>query len=187
MGWLSDLWRYGFTAEQRRLSRAAEYYSRSIAAYEEELQRLPVDQAQRQAAQLLAAPSTIRLQRWPGPTTTDVARLTAHQQRVFGQSRRIEALQGEPYVDAAELAPYEWESSLLRIGRDSEHAYIVVRSGEETVYVVDETEDLDLAKAQRFPTLAHWVLWLNRSGELLAGRDDPAEGHQRGLKGERWR
>lgn len=172
MGWWSDLWHYGFTAGQRRLSRAAEHYSRSIAAYEEELQRLSPEEAEQQAGQLLAAPSGIRVHRWTGPITADLAGLTAHQQSIFGHARRIEALSGEPYVDAAELGPYEWGASLTRIGMDSEHAYLVIRQGEETVYVVDETEDIDLTKAQQFRTLSHWVLWLNRSSELLSSRDD---------------
>jgi hypothetical protein len=174
MSWWSDLWRYGFTAEQRRLSRATEHYSRSLAAYEQELQRLASEEARQQAALLLSAPSMIRVHRWTGRISADLASLTDHQQSIFGQVRRIEALNGEPYVDAAELGPYEGKPSLARIGLDSEHAYIVIRQGEEPVYVVDETEDLDLDQAQQFPTLSHWVLWLNRSGELLASRDEPA-------------
>jgi hypothetical protein len=36
------------------------------------------------------------------------------------------------------------------------------------VYVVDETEALDPTGAQQFQALSHWVLWLDRSGELLS-------------------
>jgi len=174
MSWLSDLWQYGFTAEQRRLSRAAERYSQSIAAYEQELEHLPLEEAQQQAARLLGAPTSIRVHTWNGPITADLASLTPHQHSILAEFRSIEARNGEPYVDAAELAPYRWDGSLVKIGVDSEHAYIVIRPGQETVYVVDETEDLDLVKAQQFRTLSHWVLWLNRSGELLSSRDEPA-------------
>jgi hypothetical protein len=77
-------------------------------------------------------------------------------------------LKGEPYLDTAELGPYEWDASLTRLGLDSEHAYILIRLGEETVYVVDETEALDPTGAQQFQALSHWVLWLDRSGGLLS-------------------
>jgi hypothetical protein len=168
MGWWSNLWRYGFTAEQQRLARAAENYARAIAAYQEELRRLTPDDAQHRAARLLAAPSRFRTYPWTGAPTANLARLTPHQQSILAQARRIEGLKGEPYLDTAELGPYEWDASLTRLGLDSEHAYILIRLGEETVYVVDETEALDPTGAQQFQALSHWVLWLDRSGGLLS-------------------
>ena len=53
------------------------------------------------------------------------------------------------------MKPYEWDSRLVQLGLDREHAYIVARPGEERVFVVDETEELNLDRAQRFPSLYH--------------------------------
>ena len=87
--------------------------------------------------------------------------------------RRIEAPSGEPYIDARELAPYEWAPEYWRLGTDSEHAIVLVRPAQETMYIFDETEPVDPDRAQRFPSVHHWLLWLHRSGELLAASREP--------------
>ena len=54
MGWLSDLWKYGFTAEQRARSRGAKRYVQAITAYEQELAGLPAPDARAQAERVVA-------------------------------------------------------------------------------------------------------------------------------------
>ena len=174
MSWLADLWRYGFTAKQRHASRAAERYAEAIRAYERELAQVPLTEARARAEGVLAAATQVRVTPADQSAAMQLGHLAPGQQDVFGRARRVQALNGEPYVDAAEVKPYEWDNRLVQLGLDSEHAYIVARPGEEAVFVVDETEELNLERAQRFPSLYHWILWLNRSSELLHELDEPA-------------
>ena len=175
MSWLSDLWRHGFTAGQRRASRAAGRYAAAIGAYERELVHVPLDEARGRAEAVLAAALHVRVTPADPVAAAQLGELAPVQQSVFSRARRIQALNGEPYVDAAEVRPYEWDGGLVQLGVDSEHAYIVTRPGAEPVYVVDETEALNLEQAQRFPSLHHWILWLNRSGELFRERSSGRE------------
>jgi len=169
MGWLADVWKHGLTPTQRALSRVVERYAAAVAAYERELATLPAAAAREHAGHVLAASPFVRGLAWAGaPAPLLAAGLTAGQLEFFRQFRRVEAAPtGEPYVDAQELAPYEWEPAYLRVGQDSEHAHLAVRPGDEVLYVVADDEPPERAPSQSFPTLYHWVLWLHRRGELM--------------------
>jgi hypothetical protein len=61
MRWFSDLWRYGFTAEQRHATRAAERYAEAIRAYERELAQIPLTEARARAEDMPAAATQVRV------------------------------------------------------------------------------------------------------------------------------
>jgi hypothetical protein len=174
MSWLSDLWRYGFTAEQRRRSRAAEHYVAAIAAYERGLAELPLAEARAEAERLLAEAKYFRVVPWEGAPEALPVDLAPSLRAVFARVRRVEAQRGEPYLDGADVGPYEWAPQYRQLGRDSEHAYVVVRPNEEMVYIFDETERPDPATAQRFNSVYHWLLWFHRSEQLLTEFAAPA-------------
>jgi hypothetical protein len=174
MSWLSDLWHYGFTPAQRKRSRAVERYVQQLGDYERTLAQVSLADARAQADHLLATPTYFRTIPWDRALEAPPVDLAPGLRTVFTSLRRIEALNGEPYIDVAELAPYQWASGYWQLGTDSEHAFLVVRPAEETVYVFDETEPPDPNRAQRFPSVHHWLLWLHRSGELLAASRNPA-------------
>jgi len=170
MGWLSDLWKYGFTADQRARSRAAERYVQALDAYERELDGLSAEHARAAAERVLAAPRFIRVVRWAVPQAPR-AELAPTIREFFRGVQRIEVPDGESYVDITELAPVEWAPGYLFLGRDGEHTHIAVRSGDEGVYVMADDVPPEQARDTVLPTVYHYVLWLERSEELLAEPD----------------
>ena len=173
MGWLSDLWKYGFTRTQRARSRGAERYAQALAAYEQELADLPAADARVAAEQVLASPRFISVFPWtvaaaPGPE------LAPTLTEFFRRIQRVEVPGGERRADAAELEPLDWAAGYLRLGADGEHAHIAVRAGDEAIYVLADDAPSDDRVESVFATVYHWVLWLERSEELLAESDPPA-------------
>ena len=172
MGWLSKLWKYGFTAQQRAQSRSAERYVQAIGAYEEEVNALSATEARARAERVLAAPRFIRVVRWPtaGPTRPDFAPVLG---AFFHTIQRVEAPDGGSCADAAKLAPLDWAPGFMGLGPDDEHAHIAVRQHDEAIYVLGD----DVAEAERIfmvlPTVYHWILYFERRAELLAEQDPP--------------
>src|SRR5687768_5051754 len=117
MGWLSDVWKYGFTAAQRARSRGVERYVQAIAAYERELAGLPAREARAAAERVLAAPGFTRGIPWrpPPPPHPELAPVLGE---FFRTIQRVEVRNGERYADLAELAPFEWGPGYLRLGTD---------------------------------------------------------------------
>jgi hypothetical protein len=172
MGWLSDLWKYGFTADQRAQSRAAERYAQAIDAYERELDGLSAEQAGAAAERVLAAPRFIRIVRRQVPQPPP-GKLAPTIREFFRGVQRIEVPDGESYVDITELAPLEWAPGYLFLGRDGEHTHIAVRPGDEGVYVMADDVPPEKARDTVLPTVYHYVLWLERGAELLTEPDPP--------------
>ena len=172
MGWLSDLWKYGFTPEQRAASRAAELYVQAIGVYERELAALTAAEAQAAAEQVLAAPRFIRATPWhdaPRPQTE----LAPTLREFFHRIRRVEGSNGDRYADIAELEPLEWAPGYLRLGTDVEHTHVAIRPGDESIYVLADDVPSDERVESVFATVYHWILWLERKEELLAEPDPP--------------
>jgi hypothetical protein len=174
MRWLSDLWKYGFTPQQRARTRGAERYAQAIRAYEKELVALSAAEARTGAERILAAPRFIRVvppSRTPHPTHPELAPAL---RAFFHTIQRIEVANGEAYADVAELTPLEWAPGFLRIGPDGEHTHLAVRPHDEAIYVLGD----DVPEAERIftvlATVYHWVLYMERREELLAEPDPPA-------------
>ena len=173
MGWLSDLWKYGVTSEQRARSRGAERYAHAIAAYEEELAALSAPEARARAERVIAAPRFIRVVPWtvPRPTHPELAPVL---DAFFRSVQRVEVPRGGAYADVTELAPLGWAPGFLYLGPDDEHTHLAVRPRDEAVYILGD----DVPDAERvftvFATVYHWVLYLERREELLSAPDPPA-------------
>ena len=171
MGWLSDLWKYGFTPTQRACGRDAERFAHALAAYEQELAALSGPDARVAAESVLAKPRFIRVVRWSAPPTPR-RELAPALRAFFGSVQRVEG--GEQELDAAEIERLEWAPGYLRLGTDSEHTHLAIRPGDEAIYVLaDDVPSADRVESV-FATVYHWVLWLERKGELLADSEPPA-------------
>ena len=167
MGWLSDLWKYGFTVEQRAASRAAQRYVRAIGAYERELALLTPAEARAAAERVLAAPRFVRATPWHDspPPRTELAPVL---REFFHRIRRVEVPEGERSVDIAELAPLEWAPGYLCLGTTGvEHTHLAIRPGDESIYVLADDVGSDECVESAFATVYHWILWLERNEELL--------------------
>ena len=172
MGWLSDLWKHGFTAAQRARSRGVERYVQGLDAYERELAALSAAAARARAEHVLGAPRFIRVVPWESPPPPR-PELAPELGAFFRRVRRVEALAGARHADAAELAPLEWDPQYLLLGPDGEHTHLAVRPGDEAVYELADDVPRDEAVEQTFATVYHWVLWLEHSEELPAEPDPP--------------
>ena len=173
MGWLSDLWRYGFTAAQRARSRGAKRYAEAITAYEQELAGLPAPDARAQAERVIASPRFIRIVPWPAPRPAR-AELAPDVGAFFGVVQRVEVPDGETCADVADLAPLEWAPGFLRLGPDGEHTHLALRPGDEAIYVLGDDVPAEERVFTVLATIYHWLLYLERRAELLAEPNPPA-------------
>lgn len=173
MGWLSDVWKYGFTAAQRARGRRAERYVHAITTYEQGLAALSATEARAQAERVLAASQRLRVVPWRS-TPPSRRELTASLGEFFRGVRCVEELSGMPSADAAELAPLAWAPGYWSLGPNDEHTHLAVRPGDESIYVLADDVSGDERVEQRFATVYHWVLWLQRDRDLLAAPDPPA-------------
>ena len=167
MGWLSDLWRYGFSTAQRRRGRAVERYLDALAAYERELAALPDTEARAEAERVLATPRFLRVTRWQSPPLPRVE-LAPSLSEFFRVMQRVEVPDREECADIAELGPLEWAPGYLYLGTDGEHTHLAVRPGDESIYVLtDDVPEEDRVESV-FSSIYHWVLWLERKESMLA-------------------
>ena len=172
MGWLSDRWKYGFTAAQRARSHAAERYVEAITAYEKELGKLSAAEARLQAERVLMAPRLLRVVPWESPPPSR-PQLAGSLDEFFRGIRCVEALRGMPRADAADLAPLGWAPGYLGLGPSEEHTHLAVRAGDESIYVIADDVPPEQRIDRVFATVYHWILWLERDQELLAEPDPP--------------
>jgi hypothetical protein len=173
MDWLSDLWKYGFTAKQRAASRDAERYSRALTAYEGELAALTPAEARAAAERVLAAPRFIRTTPWhdaPPPHTELAPVLREFFQRI----RLVEGPEAERCADAAALPLLEWAPGYLSLGTAGEHTHVAIRPGDESIYLLADDVPHDERVELVFATVYHWILWLERTEELLREPGPPA-------------
>jgi hypothetical protein len=172
MDWLSDLWKYGFTARQRAASRDAERYSQALRAYEGELAALTPDEARAAAERLLAAPRFIRTTPWHDapPPHTELAPVL---REFFQHIRLVEVAEADRCADAAELPSLDWAPGYLWLGTAGEHTHVAIRPGDESIYILADDVPADERVESVFATVYHWILWLERSEELLGDPDPP--------------
>jgi hypothetical protein len=166
MDWLSDLWKYGFTAKQRAASRDAERYSQALRAYEGELAALTPAEARAAAERVLAAPRFIRTTPWhdaPPPNTELAPVLREFLQRI----RLVEVPDAERCANAADLSPLEWAPGYLCLGTAGEHSHVAIRPGDESIYILADDVPHNERVESVFATVYHWILWLERNEELL--------------------
>ena len=168
MGWLSDLWRYGFSSTAvRTRGRAVDRYLRALEAYERELAALPAADARAAAEQVLAAPRFLRVTRRQDPPALP-PELAPTLREFFHVIQRVDVPGREEAADISDVRPVEWAPGYLYVGTDGEHTHLAVRAGDESVYVLtDDVPDDDRVESV-FHTIYHWVLWLERKESLLA-------------------
>lgn len=173
MGWLSDVWKYGFTPTQRARSRDAERFAQALAACEQELAALSALDASASAERVLASPRFIRAVSWSTPPAPR-QELAPALRSFFSRVRRVELPGGEPHADAATIEPLGWAPGYLKLGTVDEHTHLAIRPGDESIYILaDDVPGADRVESV-FATVYHWVLWLERRGELLAKSGPPA-------------
>ena len=174
MDWLSDLLKYGVTAEQRAAGRHAERVSQALEAYERELAALTPDEARAAAERVLATSRFVRTTPWrdaPPPHTELAPVLREFFQRI----RLVEVPEAGPCADAAELPPLESAPGYLCLGNTGvEHTDLAIRPGDESIYIL--ADDVPIAERVEsvFATVYHWILWLERSEELRGEPGPPA-------------
>ena len=173
MGWLSDLLKYGFTAEQRAASRASERYVQTLEAYERELASLPQAEARAAAERVLASSRFVRAaprhDAPPGHTE-----LAPALREFFDRFHRLEVPEGELCADIAELPPLDWAPGYLCLGATGvEHTHLAIRPRDESIYILADDVPIPERVESTFATVYHWILWLERKEELLAEPDPP--------------
>ena len=173
MSWLSDLLKYGFTAEQRAASRASERYVQTLEAYERELASLTQAEAQAAAERVLAGSRFVRAT----PRHDVPARhteLAPTLREFFERFSRLEVAKGGAHADIAELRPLDWAPGYLSLGATGvEHTHLAIRPRDESIYILADDVPIHQRTESTFPTIYHWILWLERTEELLAKPDPP--------------
>ena len=173
MGWLSELWKYGFTDEQRAASRAAERYVQALNAFEQEFATLTPSEARTAAERVLAAPRFVRVTPWQDAPPPN-AELAPTLREFFQRIRLVEIPESERCADVSHLVPLEWAPEYLSLGSTGvEHTHLAIRPNDESIYILADDVPIDKRVESVFATVYHWLLWLERKEELLTEPDPP--------------
>jgi hypothetical protein len=127
--------------------------------YEKEILVLSIGEAKRRCESLF---SDTRIFKCVESTTggdANIDWLAPYLRELFSRYETIEAIYGDARLGRREIAPSELDSRFIRIGTGIEHTQLVVKPGEEIVYVIDgsETTDDEL-KENSYPSIYHWLL-----------------------------
>lgn len=147
----------------------AERYCANIDQFERELATLPFEAARSRAEQLLARSTFLRTITWDSdpPVRTDLApEVGSFVHRI----RRIEAIENrdERYIDSSDISPFTWLPEYLCFGMDDEHIHVALRPNDETIYLLADDVSMKEALQSTLPTVYHWILYCDRSQELLS-------------------
>jgi hypothetical protein len=63
--------------------------------------------------------------------------------------------------------PFEWRPGRLRLGQQYEHTPLVVAPGSERILVVADDDEATAPPEREYPSVWHWVLWMERNERSL--------------------
>ena len=65
------------------------------------------------------------------------------------------------FIARSALAPHPENPAWLRIGRDGEHDWLLLRAGHDEIAVWnEEAEEADQRMAEQYPSIHHWLISL---------------------------
>ena len=138
---------------------------KAIRNLEEEIARLPVENVKAEAEQLLKDSSRFSCSKATKSLPGFIQSLGSHLVDVFGKYKSIRTVQGQVVLGWDEVGISDLNPEYVRIGKDEEFfTEIVVRKGEETIYVIDGSEKSkgDIEQ-DRYSTIYHWILYTGKS------------------------
>jgi hypothetical protein len=82
-------------------------------------------------------------------------------QALLDRYAEIHYLPDNSFVARSALAPHAEAPDWVRIGRDGEQDWLLVRAGQDEIAVWDaEADEPDQRLAERYPTIHHWLISL---------------------------
>jgi hypothetical protein len=127
---------------------------------EEELataRALSLREAEQKALTLLLDGGKYRVVEKPSATDTQYP-LGPVLRQFFSRFEKVTEIKGETSLDRSEIRPSTLREGFIKIGTDIEHAEIVARSKEDTIYVIDGTEPEGPQAEEGFPTIYHYLV-----------------------------
>lgn len=80
---------------------------------------------------------------------------------LFAKCADLKAVAGEAHLSVEDIGPSKYHHGFIRIGTDSDFVELVVEANKDPVYEVDGTESLEDLQENSFPSVYHWVLFVN--------------------------
>jgi hypothetical protein len=148
-------------------------YAAGLAALERDLADLPLDAARAEAERLLGVSPFLRSQSAATDVqsdTTHLAALTPLQRELVTRYAWVGLREGDEYVAAREIGPYEYEPAYVRLGPASVdgHVDLVTRPGEEPIYQLANDDPAPRQPEFTARSIYHWLIYLHRRTELEA-------------------
>jgi len=124
---------------------------------------LSLDQAKRQATQVLADPIRFQSERATpeeqSAKTAELRQLAAEVREVVGYLARAQPVNGDFILGLNYLSPAFSNPALFRIGTDIESEVVVRPSEEQVLIIAPDTGSLE--QADSYPSIYHYILFNN--------------------------
>lgn len=117
---------------------------------------LDLPDARRQALELLADTKKFRTTPGPARLASDVD-LPPAARELFARYARVETCFGDLQLDGPQATPSRIHPGFIAIGSDTEHAEVLTRPGDDTVYVADPDER-DVRSFENYPSVYHLIV-----------------------------
>ncbi|MCI0620232.1 MAG: hypothetical protein L0387_00905 [Acidobacteria bacterium] len=140
-----------------RLAAARKDGGVAIDKEEEALLSLSIEEAKRRATSVLRDQRRFTVMVRPGVDDTLLKVLAPGLAQFFSEYESVRAVRGDLYLARNAISASSLKGGLIRIGTDIEHSEVVVKPGDEPVYVTDGTESAD-EELETYPSIYHHVL-----------------------------
>jgi hypothetical protein len=157
---ISGIYLMGFLAFLHRLAERPRDTSASVL---EEVRQIPLDEAVKQAELLLSDPA--RFQCSESPLARDGAAasgLPRTARTFFERYDRVASLFSGTELARDEIGPSTVAPGFTRVGNETEHTEVAVKTGEDTVYILADDVPTEIVIESTYPTLYHYIIAIDR-------------------------
>lgn len=131
----------------------------------ESVNAIPLAEARVEAEALLQNGSGFRYSTLPAGKPAPG--LSDDLQEFFAKHGEISVEEGEVWICGSEVKAYEYDKAFLRLGQDGEHTHVAVKANQPAVFVVADDVPRAEAVEEEFPSIYHYLLFVDRRGRLF--------------------
>lgn len=128
----------------------------TVSGEEAALRALDGAEVRRRALELLADPEKVRTAAGPAPLPAGLG-LPAGVRDLFSRFTSVRMEYGDLVLDGSGIARSTTHKGFIVIGSDTEHAEVLVRPDDETVFIADPDER-DVATFENYPSVYHLIV-----------------------------
>jgi hypothetical protein len=106
------------------------------------------------------------------PASKHASELSPSIRNFFQDYPKVILTTDDVAISVGDVCRYAHDGQFLLLGSDGEHTHLVARPNDDRVYVVADDVPKESQIEGEFPTIYHWIVWVNKRGELTQVADE---------------